>query len=98
MITVPDKLCTTLANGERGLSCGVVTALFDEITTMALMTGDRTLRGSVSVMLSVHVHKQIAPERTVRIKAHARKVGSCLCCCELNRVDGFRYLDRSART
>ncbi|CAM9341667.1 unnamed protein product [Phaeothamnion confervicola] len=63
---IPSSVCTLAAGGEEWLGCGVTLALFDEISSLAIMLGDRTFRAGVSVSMYAQMFEKVRPgERCV---------------------------------
>ncbi|CAM9868520.1 unnamed protein product [Scytosiphon promiscuus] len=83
--TIPDSICINGGTSDKGgsgeepyLPCGVTTALFDEVSTLAMVIADRTYRPGVSVSLSCHMFHPVAPGERVTFKSRGLKFGARL--------------------
>ncbi|CAM9579709.1 unnamed protein product [Ectocarpus sp. 4 AP-2014] len=80
--TIPENICVTggTLGGGGGcvLPCGVTTALFDEVSTLAMMIADRTCRPGVSISLSCQMFHPVAPGERVTFKSRGLKMGARL--------------------
>lgn len=83
---ITKYLCRTDEGGTY-LSAGVITAIFDEISTAACILQDRTHRPGVSVALDVEVMANITPGRSLRLKTWADKIGKSLAFLRLDLRD-----------
>ena len=83
---ITPYLCRTDSRGAY-LSVGVITALFDEISTAACILQDQTHRPGVSVALDVEVLANIPPGRTLLLKTWADKLGKSLAFLRLDLRD-----------
>lgn len=92
--SVPESLChqaTADEHAQRGLhiasthhmGVGAVLAVFDELSTYALMLKDNTARPGVSVHLSAELLSDVSAHSTVFIESCALKVGRSLGFCEV---------------
>jgi len=83
---ITPYLCRTDSRGAY-LSVGVITALFDEISTAACILQDQTHRPGVSIALDVEVLANIPPGRTLLLKTWADKLGKSLAFLRLDLRD-----------
>eukprot|EP00752_Nemacystus_decipiens_P012869 g11394.t1 len=80
--TIPDNICitggTVGGGGGAFLPCGVTTALFDEVSTLAMVIADRKYRPGVSISLSCQMFHPVAPGERVTFKSRGLKMGARL--------------------
>lgn len=85
--TVPENIClpreTSGGGGGGGggksfLSCGATTAIFDEVSTLAMVIADKTYRPGVSISLSCQMFHPVGPGERVTFKSRGLKMGARL--------------------
>ena len=86
---VTPYLCRSAgdAAGHMYLSAGVITAMFDEVSTAACILQDKTHRPGVSVALDVEVLQNVPPGTKLRLKTWGDKMGKNLAFCRLDLRD-----------
>ncbi|CAM9760313.1 unnamed protein product [Laminaria digitata] len=81
--TVPENICLPreTSGGDGGkafLSCGATTAIFDEVSTLAMVIADKTYRPGVSISLSCQMFHPVRPGERVTFKSRGLKMGGRL--------------------
>lgn len=73
---VPENLCVGGSSGNRYLPCSVAAGIFDEFSTLGMMTKDRTHRPGVSISLSTElVGRRIGPGDKLILKSRSPRIG-----------------------
>jgi acyl-coenzyme A thioesterase PaaI-like protein len=85
--TIPKSLCIDKAS-DSFLSVSAAVALFDELSTHALLLMDKTHRPGASVHLSAEILKPIVAGQEVKVVTRIDKIGKSLGFCQI-----FMYRD-----
>jgi acyl-coenzyme A thioesterase PaaI-like protein len=84
---IPQELCRMALNRPPQVSASALLAVFDELSTYALMTRDKTCRGGVSIQLSAEILEPCVVDDQVKFNLKVDKAGKSIGFCSMEVLD-----------